>query len=149
MKMKKPLNPIQTALLIGAEALIRWNHPERGMIAPADFIPKAEETSLIIPIGEWALRTACKQNKKWQDDGFPPITGAVNLSAKQFFQSRLPEVVRKVLNETGLEPKYLEIEITESMTLDVESAISTLIELEKIGVMISIDDFGTGYSSLN
>ncbi|MCT4480540.1 EAL domain-containing protein [Peribacillus frigoritolerans] len=145
----QPQMNLETNEIIGAEALIRWNHPERGMIAPADFIPKAEETSLIIPIGEWALRTACMQNKKWQDDGFPPITVAVNISAKQFFQSRLPEVVRKVLNETGLEPKYLEIEITESMTLDVESAISTLIELKKIGVMISIDDFRTGYSSLN
>lgn len=145
----QPQINLETNDMIGAEALIRWNHPEHGIISPADFIPVAEETGLIIPIGEWALRTACMQNKKWQDDGLPPITVAVNISAKQFFQSRLPEVVRKVLNETGLEPKYLEIEITESMTLDVESAITTLIELKKIGVMISIDDFGTGYSSLN
>lgn len=145
----QPQMNLETNEVIGAEALIRWNHPEIGMIAPADFIPIAEETGLIIPIGEWALRTACMQNKKWQDDGLPPITVAVNISAKQFFQSTLPEVVRKVLNETGLESQYLEIEITESMTLDVESAISTLIELKKIGVMISIDDFGTGYSSLN
>jgi diguanylate cyclase (GGDEF)-like protein/PAS domain S-box-containing protein len=145
----QPQMNLETNEMIGAEALIRWNQPESGMIAPADFIPIAEETSLIIPIGEWALRTACKQNKKWQDAGIPPITVAVNISAKQFFQSTLPEVVRKVLNETGLEPKYLEIEITESMTLDVESAISTLNELKKIGVKISIDDFGTGYSSLN
>jgi EAL domain-containing protein (putative c-di-GMP-specific phosphodiesterase class I) len=145
----QPQMNLETYELIGAEALIRWNHPEKGIISPAEFIPVAEETGLIIPIGEWALRTACMQNKKWQDDGLPPITIAVNISAKQFFQSRLPEVVRKVLNETGLEPKYLEIEITESMTMDVETAISTLIELKKIGVMISIDDFGTGYSSLN
>jgi diguanylate cyclase (GGDEF)-like protein/PAS domain S-box-containing protein len=145
----QPQINIETDEVIGAEALIRWNHPEKGIISPAEFIPIAEETGLIIPIGEWALSTACMQNKKWQADGLPPITVAVNISAKQFFQSRLPEIVQKVLNETGLEPKYLEIEITESMTLDVESAISTLFELKKIGVKISIDDFGTGYSSLN
>jgi EAL domain-containing protein (putative c-di-GMP-specific phosphodiesterase class I) len=104
---------------------------------------------LIIPIGEWVIRTACQQNKKWQEAGLPPITIAVNISPRQFSQSTLPDVVRSVLLETGLESKYLEIEITESMTMDVESAITTLIELKKIGVMISIDDFGTGYSSLN
>ena len=145
----QPQMNLETNQMIGAEALIRWNHPEKGLIAPADFIPIAEETGLIIPIGEWAVRTACQQNKKWQEDGIPPITVAVNISARQFFQSDLPDVVRKVLQETALDPKYLEIEITESMTMDVETAISTLIELKKIGVIISIDDFGTGYSSLN
>jgi diguanylate cyclase (GGDEF)-like protein len=145
----QPQINLDTNQMIGAEALIRWNQPEKGMIAPADFIPIAEESGLIIPIGEWVIRTACQQNKKWQEDGLPPFTVAVNISARQFFQSNLPELVRNVLRETGLEPKYLEIEITESMTMDVESAILTLNELKKIGVIISIDDFGTGYSSLN
>lgn len=145
----QPQINLETNQMIGAEALIRWNHPEKGMISPADFIPTAEETGLIIPIGEWAIRTACQQNKKWQEAGLPPLTVAVNISARQFIQSSLPDVVRSVLLETGLESKYLELEITESMTMDVESAITTLMELKKIGVMISIDDFGTGYSSLN
>lgn len=145
----QPQINIETGQLIGAEALIRWNHPEKGLVSPADFIPVAEETGLIIPIGEWAIRTACQQNKQWQEDGLPPITVAVNISAGQFFQSNLPDIVRRVLLGTKLEPKYLEIEITESMTMDVESAIATLMELKKIGVRISIDDFGTGYSSLN
>jgi EAL domain-containing protein (putative c-di-GMP-specific phosphodiesterase class I) len=135
--------------MIGAEALIRWNHPERGLISPAEFIRLAEETGLIIPIGEWVIRTACQQMMKWQADGLPRLRIAINISAKQFTQTNLPDLLRKVLHETGLEPKYLEIEITESMTMDVESAISTLLELKEIGVLISIDDFGTGYSSLN
>ncbi|MEH7076920.1 sensor domain-containing protein [Neobacillus drentensis] len=145
----QPQINLETNQMVGAEALIRWNHPEKGLIAPYKFIPLAEESGLIIPIGEWAIRTACQQNKKWQEEGLPPITIAVNISARQFFQSNLPDVVRKILQETELEPKYLEIEITESMTMDVETAITTLNELKKIGVTISIDDFGTGYSSLN
>jgi len=124
-------------------------HPEKGLISPAEFIPVAEETGLIIQLGEWALRTACYQNKKWQDKGLPPITIAVNISAKQFFQSNLAEIVEKILFETGLEARYLELEITESMTMDVEQAITTLVDLKKIGVKVSMDDFGTGYSSLN
>lgn len=145
----QPQMNLQTNRMIGVEALIRWVHPEKGMVSPCEFIPLAEETGLIIPIGEWALRTACKQNKIWQDAGLPRVTVSVNISAKQFFQSNLAEVVENALNESGLEPKYLELEITESMTMDVERSISTLLDLKKIGVNVSIDDFGTGYSSLN
>ncbi|MDQ1145648.1 diguanylate cyclase (GGDEF)-like protein/PAS domain S-box-containing protein [Bacillus sp. SORGH_AS 510] len=145
----QPQFNLHTNQIIGAEALIRWEHPEKGLISPAEFIPVAEETGLIIQLGEWALRTACYQNKKWQDEGLPPITIAVNISAKQFFQSNLAEIVEKILFETGLEAKYLELEITESMTMDVDRAITTLVKLKKIGVKVSMDDFGTGYSSLN
>jgi diguanylate cyclase (GGDEF)-like protein/PAS domain S-box-containing protein len=145
----QPQMNLETNQIIGAEALIRWNHPKKGIVSPAEFIPAAEESGLIIPIGEWALRTACYQNKRWQELGLPSITVSVNISAKQFFQSNLVELVQKTLEETGIESKYLELEITESMTMDVERSIATLVGLKKIGVKISIDDFGTGYSSLN
>lgn len=145
----QPQFNLETNQIDGAEALMRWIHPDKGIIPPANFIPLAEETGLIIPMGEWALRTACQENKKWQVAGYSPITVSVNISAKQFFQSNLVEIVQSALTETGLDPKYLELEITESITMDVERSISTLLELKKIGVNISIDDFGTGYSSLN
>jgi diguanylate cyclase (GGDEF)-like protein/PAS domain S-box-containing protein len=145
----QPQFNLETNQICGAEALMRWVHPEKGIIPPADFIPLAEETGLIIPMGEWAIRTACEENKKWQEAGYPPIIVSVNISAKQFFQSNLVEILQEVLNETGIKPKYLELEITESITMDVERSISTLLELKKIGVKVSIDDFGTGYSSLN
>jgi diguanylate cyclase (GGDEF)-like protein/PAS domain S-box-containing protein len=145
----QPQFNIKTNQICGAEALMRWIHPEKGIIPPAAFIPLAEETGLIIPMGEWAIRTACQENKKWQMAGYPPITVSVNISAKQFFHSNLVEIVQSALLETELEPKYLELEITESITMNVEHSISTLLELKEIGVKISIDDFGTGYSSLN
>ncbi|MGG1400300.1 EAL domain-containing protein [Bacillus salipaludis] len=145
----QPQFNLETNQIIGAEALIRWQHPEKGLISPNEFIPVAEESGLIIPMGEWALRTACQQNKEWQLAGLPPITIAVNISAKQFFQSNLVETVEKILFETDLEPNFLELEITESMTMDVEHSVSTLLALKDLGVKISIDDFGTGYSSLN
>lgn len=145
----QPQINLETNQIIGAEALIRWQHPENGLIPPNEFIRVAEESGLIIPIGEWALRTACQQNKEWQLAGLPPITIAVNISAKQFFQSNLVETVEKILFETDLEPNFLELEITESMTMDVEHSVSTLLALKDLGVKISIDDFGTGYSSLN
>lgn len=145
----QPQVNLETNGINGAEALMRWVHPEKGIISPAAFIPIAEETGLIIPMGEWAIRTACEENKRWQSAGYSPITVSVNISAKQFFQSNLVEIVKDALTETGLEPKYLELEITESITMDVEHSISTLLELKKLGVKISIDDFGTGYSSLN
>jgi diguanylate cyclase (GGDEF)-like protein/PAS domain S-box-containing protein len=145
----QPQVNLETNSVYGAEALMRWVHPEKGIIPPADFIPIAEETGLIIPMGEWAIRTACQENKKWQLAGFSPIIVSVNISAKQFFQSNLVEIVKSALTETGLEPDFLELEITESITMDVERSISTLLELKKLGVKISIDDFGTGYSSLN
>jgi diguanylate cyclase (GGDEF)-like protein/PAS domain S-box-containing protein len=145
----QPQVNLETNQIYGAEALMRWVHPERGIIPPADFIPIAEETGMIIPMGEWAIRRACKENKRWQLAGYSPITVSVNISAKQFFQSNLVEIVNDALTETGLEPRYLELEITESITMDVEHSIATLLELKNLGVKISIDDFGTGYSSLN
>ncbi|WP_165898338.1 EAL domain-containing protein [Tumebacillus sp. BK434] len=141
---------LMTGRITGMEALIRWRHPERGMVSPGEFIPLAEETKLIIPIGEWVLRTACRQNKAWQDAGFPPVCVSVNLSAAQFGQPNLVAMIKKILQETGLEPQYLNLEITESITMNnVERAILTMHEINEYGIGISIDDFGTGYSSLN
>ncbi|MCM3024710.1 sensor domain-containing phosphodiesterase [Heyndrickxia ginsengihumi] len=134
--------------IIGVEALIRWQHEEKGLISPLDFIPIAEKTGLILPIGEWVLRTACKQNKDWQEAGFPPMVMAVNLSARQLYQANLIEMVARILKETGLSPQYLELEITESMMMEVEYVLEIVKKLKQIGVQISLDDFGTGYSSL-
>lgn len=140
----------KTEKLIGAEALIRWNHSSLGLISPDKFIPLAEETGLIIPIGEWVLRTACAQNKALQDSGFPPLTISVNLSTLQFHLQDLKKVVQEVLKETGLDPQYLELEITESIAMqNVEYTIKTINEIKEMGVKFSIDDFGTGYSSLS
>lgn len=145
----QPKVNLKTGRIVGAEALIRWNHPKLGMVSPADFIPIAEETGLIIPIGEWALYTACLQNKKWHEQGFMNIVISVNLSVRQFLQINIVETIEKVLQATELEAQFLELEITESMTADIERAITTLQALKKLGVRISIDDFGTGFSSLN
>ena len=135
--------------LIGAEALIRWNTPALGMVAPDRFIPLAEETGLIAPIGEWVLRTACAQNKAWQDAGLPPMRVAVNLSPRQLDRN-LPEMVRQVLVETGLSASWLELEITENVVMkDAGKTVATLNALKRLGVQISVDDFGTGYSSLS
>jgi predicted signal transduction protein with EAL and GGDEF domain len=143
----QPQFHLKTQKMIGVEALIRWNHPKKGMISPLEFIPFAEESGLIIPIGEWAIREACLQNKTWQQSGYPSITVSVNLSPRQF-QSNIVETIQSVLLDTELEAKYLELEITESIMMEVNKAISTLKELKKLGVKVSIDDFGTGYSSL-
>ncbi|MDI3547347.1 MAG: hypothetical protein PWR10_999 [Halanaerobiales bacterium] len=146
----QPQVSISTGKIIGMEALIRWQHPEWGLLSPAEFIPLAEETGLIIPIGEWVLRTACAQNKAWQEAGYPPVHVAVNLSARQFQQQNLVETVTRVLKETGLEPHYLELEITESIAMqNADFTIVMLRHLEEMGIHISIDDFGTGYSSLS
>ncbi len=135
--------------LIGMEALLRWKHPEKGMVSPGDFIPLAEETGLIDPIGEWVLREACIQNKAWQDEGYPPVSVSVNMSGRQFRRKDIVELVASILEETSLEPQYLELELTESIIMhDVESTINTLKGLKKMGVKLAIDDFGTGYSSL-
>ncbi|MCQ6276762.1 EAL domain-containing protein [Bacillus sp. V3B] len=134
----------------GVEALLRWEHPELGFISPSEFIPLAEETGLIISIGEWVLREACRQNKVWQDTGYQPIKVAVNLSVKQFSETSLPEIIDGILKETGLDSQWLEVEITESMIFqDVNVAISILNKLKEMRIHISIDDFGTGYSSLS
>jgi len=136
--------------IIGLEALLRWNHPERGLVSPGKFIPIAEHTGLIIPIGEWVLRTACKQNKAWQDAGFPQVPVAVNLSVRQFQNSDLVKQVEEILLETRLDPRYLELEITESIVMkETAYVVDILSALRKRGIAISIDDFGTEYSSLN
>lgn len=144
-----PQFDIFTGKMTGMEALIRWNHPVRGVISPGEFIPVAEETGLIIPIGEWVLRTACRQLKQWLEQGNSSLMVAVNLSIRQFYQQNLVETVKGILTETGLSPKYLELEITESMMMNIEHAMKTLQALKDLGIRISIDDFGTGYSSLS
>jgi diguanylate cyclase (GGDEF)-like protein/PAS domain S-box-containing protein len=135
--------------VVGMEALIRWNHPEWGFIPPKQFIPLAEETGLIVPIGEWVMYMACRQNKMWQETGVYTGRVAVNLSTHQFLKQGLVETVKRILQETALDPRYLELEITESMTMDMARSITILNDLNNLGVEISIDDFGTGYSSLN
>ena len=146
----QPQVNLRTGAVVGVEALIRWKHPELGMVSPGRFIPLAEETGLITSIGEWVLRMACAQNRKWQDAGIAPITVAVNLSARQFAQKDLVQNVARVLRETRLEARYLELELTEGMVMhNPAEAIVTLNALRDMGVQLSIDDFGTGYSSLN
>lgn len=144
----QPQIDISRNKIIGVEALIRWEHPESGLIPPGEFIPLAEETGLIIPIGRWVLREACRQCKAWHDAGYEPVTMAVNISLRQFMAGGFPNAVRSILEETGLAPQYLELEITESMASDVQYTKEIIAELKKIGVKVSIDDFGSGYSSL-
>ena len=136
--------------IIGVEALLRWRPAGGGCVSPAEFIPLLEETGLIVPVGEWVLRTACLQNLKWQQAGYPPVRIAVNLSAIQFRQDGLVPMVRRVLAETGLDRRYLELEITENVAMHNEEAvIATLSELRGMGISLAIDDFGKGYSSLS
>jgi diguanylate cyclase (GGDEF)-like protein/PAS domain S-box-containing protein len=146
----QPQVTLKTGCIVGVEALLRWNSEAVGIISPSDFIPLAEELGLIVPIGEWVLRTACAQMKAWHEAGLPKISVAVNLSARQFRQKDLVEVISRVLQETGLAPCYLEIELTESMMVhDVELGVAILAKLKAMGIKLSIDDFGTGYSSLS
>ena len=134
----------------GVEALLRWRNPERGLTNPADFIPMLEETGLIIPVGHWVLATACAQAVAWQQAGLPPIAMAVNLSPRQFRHKNLATEIRQILNESGLAPEYLELEITESLLMErTEVSVNTLSQLKAMGIRISMDDFGTGYSSLS
>ncbi|PSB32177.1 EAL domain-containing protein [Stenomitos frigidus] len=145
----QPQINVNTGAVTAMEALIRWQHPELGSIAPSTFIPLAEENGLIVPIGEWVLRTACAQNKAWQGAGLPPLRMGVNLSARQFQQPHLVETVAQLLAQTQLDPCYLELEITETIAMqNVAATTSMLKELQALGVHISLDDFGTGYSSL-
>lgn len=147
--MYQPQISLETGELLGMEALIRWRHPENGMISPAEFIPKAEETGLIVPIGLWVLEEACQAAVQIQQQGLPPIKVAVNLSARQF-DTRLVETVARVLEQTGLSPEYLELEITEGVLMDnLQLAMGTLQALRDMGITLAIDDFGTGYSSLS
>jgi diguanylate cyclase (GGDEF)-like protein len=146
----QPLVNLKTGRIVGAEALVRWQHPERGLVSPDKFIPVAEETGLIMPIGEWVLHTACKQTKLWQTAGFSSLRVAINLSSRQFSQIDLRKQLVQILMETGLDPKYIELELTESMLVqNTEVAIRRLNALKALGVEIAIDDFGTGYSSLS
>lgn len=135
--------------LVSVEALIRWEHPTKGMILPIEFIPLAEDSGLIVPIGEWVLRNACQQIKKWQDEGLPPIRVAVNVTTKQFRLYNFVEIVENILTETALLPEYLELELTENMIINNIDIVKTITDLKKLGVQIVLDDFGTGYSSLN
>ncbi|MFC3803532.1 EAL domain-containing protein [Cohnella sp. GCM10012308] len=134
--------------IIGTEALVRWNHPTLGLLPPAKFIPIAEETGLIVPLGEWVLRTACLQNQVWRERGFAPMSVSVNLSSRQFSKHDLVETIKEILLETRIDPQYLELEITESMTMNVDVAIEVLGKLKELGIHLCIDDFGTGYSNL-
>ncbi|WP_435992508.1 bifunctional diguanylate cyclase/phosphodiesterase [Rossellomorea sp. LjRoot5] len=145
----QPKVDLDTRNIIGVEALIRWEHPTLGMVSPAEFIPLAEETGLIIPIGEWVLREACKQSKEWEETGKGSIPVAVNISVRQIKDGGFVEMVKEILSEYEFEPNRLELEITESIMQDFEISTNVLNQLKKVGVMISMDDFGTGYSSLS
>lgn len=145
----QPQVDIYKGQVIGLEALMRWNHPVHGWIPPVKFIKIAEETGLIIPIGQWILRTACLQMKEWHDQGFLSLRVSVNLSIRQFYQQNLVDSIKEILEETGLPAKYLELEVTESMMMNIEHTKKTLDDLKELGIKIAIDDFGTGYSSLS
>jgi diguanylate cyclase (GGDEF)-like protein len=144
----QPKVSLDTSEIYGLEALLRWNHPELGYIPPDEFIPIAEETGMILPIGRWILEEACKQNKRWQAKGIF-ISVAVNVSVLQFEDTRFVENVKEILINTGLAPKFLGIEITESVVQNIERSSTIIHELKKLGVEVSLDDFGTGYSSLS
>ncbi|MBD1838492.1 EAL domain-containing protein [Coleofasciculus sp. FACHB-64] len=146
----QPLIDLHTRKITAMEALVRWQHPTLGLVSPAKFIPIAEANGSIVQIGEWVLRTACAQTRAWQLAGFPPIRISVNLSARQFEQPNLVEVVNQTLEETGLKASYLELEVTESLLMgDVQRSVNTLDQLRNLGILLALDDFGTGYSSLN
>jgi diguanylate cyclase (GGDEF)-like protein/PAS domain S-box-containing protein len=146
--MYQPQLDIATGRIIGLEALLRWQHPELGLVPPDKFIRIAENCGLIVPIGEWVLRTACSQARKWQDEGLPAVSVAVNVSAIQFRQEDFCELIRRLLQETGLAPQYLELELTESLLLvNADVTLSVLQELKAMGLTLAIDDFGTGYSN--
>lgn len=145
----QPQWDLRTSRVIGLEALLRWRNPVLGDVSPAEFIPLAEASGLIVPIGEWVLQTACADLMKWQKAGLPPVHVSVNLSSRQFHRQDLCNIIADVLDKTGLHPQYLDLEITESMTMEVDAALSILNRLKQLGVQVSIDDFGTGYSSLS
>jgi diguanylate cyclase len=141
---------LETGAISGVEALIRWAHPERGLLPPAHLVPIAEDCGLIVPIGQWVLREACRQAQAWQTAGLPPVPVAVNISALEFRHKDFLAGIRAILAETRLQPRYLELEVTESILMqDVESTAPVLQALKSMGVRLAVDDFGTGYSSLN
>ncbi|MBA3813824.1 MAG: EAL domain-containing protein [Alphaproteobacteria bacterium] len=146
----QPKLNIKNNTLVGFEALVRWKNPKYGVILPGDFISIAEETGLIIPLGEWVLETACKQNKAWQTAGLSPLCVSVNLSSRQCKEKNLFQIINGILDETGLEPQYLELELTESLAMsNPREFMELLLQFKTLGIKTSIDDFGTGYSSLN
>ena len=146
----QPQVDIGNQQIVGVEALVRWQHPSRGLMLPADFIPVAEDSGLIVPLGEWVLRTACAQARAWQKSGLSPVRVAVNLSGRQFQQRDLPAMVDRALKDTSLEPGYLQLEVTESVVMhDMDFTVATLDKLKAMGIQIAIDDFGSGHSSLN
>jgi EAL domain-containing protein (putative c-di-GMP-specific phosphodiesterase class I) len=145
----QPQIQIPTQKIIGVEALLRWQHPEMGMVSPAAFIPIAEETGLIVAIGEWVLKEACQQHLAWVEQGVS-IRMAVNISAVQFQQRGFCTLVKQIIEECGIDPQYLELELTESVVMtNAEHTVQTLTELRGLGVKLAVDDFGTGYSSLS
>ena len=146
----QPKMNLETGAIIGVEALIRWRHPQRGLVPPAQFMPIAEECGFIVPIGRWVLREACRQARAWQDAGLPPMRIAVNISAVELRAKDFVAGVRAILAETGLEPRYLELELTETFLMqDSKSTAAVLQALKDMGVQLALDDFGTGYSSLS
>lgn len=146
----QPQVDLESGLIVGLEALIRWNAADRGIVSPVEFIPIAEETGLIVPIGEWVLRTACAQNMAWQEQGYPLLRMAVNISARQFREPNFIKLVAGILQEIGMDPQWLELEITESIAMENgEASVAMLSSFKELGIRISIDDFGTGFSSLN
>jgi len=145
----QPQVNLKTGKIESVEALVRWRHPTRGFVAPDQFIAIAEESGLIIPLGKWILETACAQAKAWEEQGLPPMKVAVNLSLGQLFQQDLVQMVQEILQRTRLEPKHLQLEITESMTMNIDQMTQLLYELKALGIQIAVDDFGTGYSSLS
>ena len=146
----QPKIDVVSGAIHSAEALIRWRHPERGLVSPAEFIPIAEESGLIGPIGEWVVREACRQTRNWQDAGLASIRVAVNLSPSQFRHGNLLVTMRQALDDAGLDPRFLEVELTESTVMsDAEGSVAILEQLSQMGVLVSVDDFGTGYSSMS
>jgi EAL domain-containing protein (putative c-di-GMP-specific phosphodiesterase class I) len=146
----QPQVDVRSCQLVGMEALVRWQHPSLGLLYPNEFVPLAEESGLILSLGDWVMRTACAQNKSWQDAGLTPMRLSVNFSARQFQQPTFITDVAQILKDTNLDPRWLELELTESSIMkDPEEAIEKLHELKLMGIKVAIDDFGTGYSSLN
>ena len=146
----QPKVDLRTRVVVGMEALMRWENPDLGMISPGEFIPLAEESGHVVQLGEWILRAACEQNKAWQDAGLARVPVAVNVSSRQFATNNVRESVVQALETSGLDPRYLELEITESaMMRDHEETAQTLRELKELGIQVAMDDFGTGFSSLS
>jgi EAL domain-containing protein (putative c-di-GMP-specific phosphodiesterase class I) len=146
----QPQVSVANGKIVGNEALIRWQHPSRGLLSPIHFIEIAEETGIIVSIGKWVLQEACRQHATWIENGLEPMCMSVNISAMQFYQNGFSEMVRSIVTASGMQPHYLELELTESMFMhDVEAVLKTLHELHDFGVKLAIDDFGTGYSNLS